>query len=70
VSEPSHHKILREIAKDFEALTMLIERALIAFAHDESGSVDLAALQKARDAAQRGADAARGATSEVRRAFE
>ena len=65
-----HHKILQEIVRDFEALGRLIERALVVFAQDDSDSVDLGALQRAKEVAQRGANLASRATSEVRRAFE
>ena len=70
MSASGHHTILQEIARDFEALGVLIERALVAFAHDDSGTVDLLALQRAKDAAQRGANTVRDAMSEVRRAFD
>lgn len=65
-----HHKILQEFVRDFEALGRLIERALVAFAQLDNGSFDLGALERAKDAAQRGANITRGATAEVRRAFD
>ena len=70
MSASEHHEILQEIVRGFEALDLLIDRMLVAFAQDHSGSVDLAALQRAKDAAQRGANLARGAGSGVRRAFD
>lgn len=68
MSASQDHKILHEIVRDFEQLKMLIDQALAAFAQDDSGSVNLAALQKAKDTAERGANVARSATSDVRRA--
>jgi hypothetical protein len=69
MSPSGHHTILQEIVRDFDALGELIERALFTFAHDDSGSVDLSALQRAKEAAQRGANTMRDAMSGVRRAF-
>src|SRR5690242_2263476 len=65
-----HNKLLREIVADFEALAIRIEHAIEAFADDDSGTIDLAALHRARDLAQRGVTITRDATSEVRRAFD
>lgn len=70
MSTSEHHNILREIVSHFEALAMRLDHAIEAFAQDESGAVDLTALHRAKDAAQRGANIARNATSETRRAFD
>ena len=53
-----HHDPEREVSDQWS----------IAFV--ESGSFDLGALERAKDAAQRGANITRGATAEVRRAFD
>lgn len=50
--------------------TQCLQRVVIAFAQLDSGSFDLGALERAKDAAQRGANIARGATAEERRAFD
>lgn len=65
-----HHKILREIVSHFEALAMKLEHVIDALAQDDSGTVDLAALHRAKDAAERGTSLARNATSGIRRAFD
>ena len=65
MAPPEHHRILQEIVSDFEALGRLIERALLAFAQDDGGSVDLTALHGAKDAARRGAKIARSASSKA-----
>jgi hypothetical protein len=61
---------LHEIVSHFEALAARIEHAIGVFAQDDSGSVDLAALDRAKDAARRGANLTRNATSDVKRAFD
>ena len=65
-----HHKILNDIVSQFEAVAAKIEHAIEAFAEDESGAVDLAALHRAKGAAQSGANITRNATSAVKRAFD
>ena len=60
-----HHNILQEIADLFEALGTKIEHAIEAFPGDESGTVDLAALHRAKDATRRGTEIARNAASET-----
>lgn len=69
MSTLQHHDILREIVSHFEELAVRIEHAIEVFAQ-ESGTVNLAALHRAKDAAQSGAALARNATSEIRRAFD
>lgn len=64
------HKLLHDIVSHFEELMMQIEHAIEELAQDDSGSVDLSALHRAKDAAQRGINLARNATSEIRRAFD
>ena len=70
MSASQHHLILHQIIRDFEALASQIERAIQALADDEGGDVDLAALRRAQSAAEKGAQLARNATSDVRRAFD
>ena len=70
MSASEQHSILQEIVSHFETLGMRIEHAIDVFAQDDSGSVNLAALHRAKDAAQRGASLARDATSDLRRAFD
>ena len=70
MSTSEHHAILHEIVSHFEALAMQIERAIEALAEDDSGTVNLAYLHRAKDAAQRGANIARNATSGIRTAFD
>ena len=70
MSASEQHSILQEIVSHFETLVMRIEHAIDVFAQDDSGSVNLAALHRAKDAAQRGASLARDATSDLRRAFD
>lgn len=64
------HELLHDVASTFDALAMKLDRAIDALGADESGTVNLAALARARDAAKRGASFARNATSDVRRAFD
>lgn len=64
------HELLHEVARTFEALAMKLDGAIEALSGDDSGTVDLAALARARDAARRGATFARNATSDQSRAFE
>lgn len=64
-----HHQLLLQIAADFDALARRLEHALEDFANDDSGTVDIAALTRARDAASRGSKLARDAFSGLRRAF-
>ena len=64
MSDTEPRTVLGEIASHFEALATQIEQAIEAFAQDESGAVDLGALHRARDEAQRGASIARSASSE------
>lgn len=64
-----HHQLLLQIVADFEALALRLEHTLEKLADDDSGTVDIAALNRARDAAWRGANLARNAFSGVRRAF-
>jgi hypothetical protein len=64
-----HHQMLLQIAADFDALALRLEHALDEFANDDSGTVDIAALNRAREAAFRGAKLARDAFSGLRRAF-
>jgi hypothetical protein len=53
--------ILNKIAADFEALDRMIETAIALLkTGDGSNGTDLAALEKARDAARKGAALARG----------
>ena len=70
MSHSEHHPILSAIAINFESLAAKIEEAIELLATDDSGTVDLAALHRAKAAAERGATLTRGATSEVRRAFD
>lgn len=70
MSTLQHHDILREIVSHFEELAVRIKHAIEVFAQDESGTVNLTALHRAKDAAQSGAALARDATSEIRRAFD
>lgn len=70
MSSSEHHEILHEIVSLFEALTAKLEHAIEAFADDDSGTVNLAALHRARDAAQRGANIVRNATGEIKSAFD
>lgn len=53
MSTSEHHAILHEIVSHFEALAIKIEHAINAFAEDDSGTVDLAALHRAKEVAQR-----------------
>lgn len=70
MSTSEHHAILHEIVSHFEALAIKIEHAINAFAEDDSGTVDLAALHRAKEIAQRGTNIARNAKSETRCAFD
>lgn len=70
VSELDHQILWSEIAQTFEALATKIEHASEAFADDESGTIDLAALNRAKDLAQRGASMARSQKANARRAFD
>ena len=70
MSASEDHKLLQAIASHFDELDLMIERALVVFGQGDTGSVDLAALHRARDAAQRGANIARTAGSEARSAFD
>ena len=53
------HQILRVIVRDFEALGALLERTIETFAADDSGSLDVDALHRAKHAALHGAELAR-----------
>ncbi len=64
-----HQQLLLKVVADFEALALRLDQALEDFADDDSGTVNLAALHRARDAACRGANLARDAFSGTRRAF-
>jgi hypothetical protein len=70
MSSSEHHEILHEIVRLFEALAAKLEHAIEAFAQDDSGTVDLAALHRAKDAAQRGIHIVRNATDASRSAFD
>ena len=70
MSGPEHDQILGEIALHFEALAAKLEHVIEALADDDSGTVDLAALHRAKAGAERAATMTRSATSEVRRAFD
>ena len=56
-----HRRLWGQVASSFEALALHLERAAEAFAEDESGSADLAALLRAKEAARQGAAKARAA---------
>ena len=64
-SDSSDHEILQQVARDFESLSAHLERALVAFAHDDSGAVDVAGLRRAKEAALNGAALAREALSNI-----
>lgn len=64
------HTILGEIVSHFEVLAERLEHAIETFADDDSGSVDLSALHRARDIAIKGANITRNASSDVRRPFD
>lgn len=64
------HELLHDVASTFDALAMKLDHAIEVLGGDESGTVNLAALARAREAAKRGATFARNATSDVRRAFD
>jgi hypothetical protein len=70
MSGPGHHHLLHEVVKDFETTAAKLEHVIELLAADDSGTVDLGALHRAKDAAQRGASITRSATSQVRRAFD
>ena len=70
MSGSDHHHLLRDIVTDFEAAAAKLEHAIELLAEDDSGSIDLASLHRAKDAAQRAARATLGAASPVRRAFD
>lgn len=70
MSESEHHTLWSEIAENFEALATKIEHAIEAFADDESAAIHIAALNRAKDLAQRGANVARSEKADVRRAFD
>lgn len=70
MSGPEKHPLLHEVVKDFEAIAAKLEHVIELLAEDDSGTVDLGALHRAKDAAQRGASIASSATSQVRRAFD
>lgn len=70
MSSSKHHEILHEIVRLFEALAAKLEHAIEAFAEDDSGTVNLAALHRAREVAQRGTNIVRNATGEIRTAFD
>jgi hypothetical protein len=57
--------LLHQIADQFEQLVKVIEDAIASCAED-----DLAALNRAKDAANRGAELARNATSRIGRALD
>ena len=48
-----------DVIRLFETLAAVLERAINVFASDEDAFVDLAALERARDAARRGGSLAR-----------
>lgn len=56
--------LLSLVVRDFEALASLLDNAIKSLARDGTASVDFEALQRARDAALRGAEAARSALAE------
>lgn len=62
-----HHILLQCVAADFERLATTLERAIETFASDQAGTLDLGALQRACDAARRGAKISRNALDGVRR---
>ena len=70
MSRSEHHQILHEIVSLFETLAATLERAIEAFAHDDSGTVELGALHRAKDAAQRGVNITRNARDGIRSAFD
>jgi len=61
-------QLLSEIVSAFESVVQKLQHAAEAVADDASGAVDLAALRRAKDSAQRGAEIAREAMSQARRA--
>jgi hypothetical protein len=70
MSGPEHHQLLGEIANHFEALAAKLEHAIELIAEDDSGTVDLSALHRAKASAERGATITRSSISKVRRAFD
>lgn len=69
-SVPRNHDLLREIVADFEAVSAKLQCVIELLAEDDSGTVDLAALHRAKHAAECGAITSREATCFVRRAFD
>jgi hypothetical protein len=70
MSNSENPEILNEIVGLFEVLAAKVEHAIEGFAQDDSGTVNLAALHRAKEAARRGASMARTATDEMRSAFD
>lgn len=70
ISESEHHILWTEIEQTFGHVAAKIEHAIEVFANDDSGTLDLAALNRAKDLAQRSANMAGSARSNVRRAFD
>lgn len=67
MSESKHDVLWSKIEESFGTLATKIDNATEAFANDDSGSLDLASLNTARDLVQRGANMARSARASARR---
>jgi hypothetical protein len=61
VSASKPHQLFQQIESDFDKLLVHLEQAIEALADDEGGSFALPRLQRARQAARRGAELARSA---------
>ncbi len=65
-----HQHQLQDVVAHLEAAAAKLEHVIEHLASDDSGSVDLAALQRARESATRAANITLGASSPMRRAFD
>lgn len=60
------HGTLHEITVTFEQLASKLEEAIEDLAHENSGGLKVAALQRARNAAQRAGNRIRDAASDIK----
>ena len=70
MSASNHQHLFDEILINLEGAVAKFEHAIELLSSDDSGTVDLSALHRAKAAAERSATITRGATSDVRRAFD
>ena len=61
--------LLDDIVAQFDALAAKLQQSIELLSKDDSGTVELSALHRAKEAAESGASTSREATHPVRRAF-